>query len=60
MTGTNGRSNSASPDTDTDTADRFGPVDTSDVAWPQGDKPVLLIGWLIALPVPVMLILAPT
>ncbi|ADU01717.1 response regulator [Mycolicibacterium gilvum] len=26
-----------------DTADRFGPVDTSDVAWPQGDKPVLLI-----------------
>ncbi|MCV7054034.1 response regulator [Mycolicibacterium gilvum] len=32
-----------SDDTDTDTADRFGPVDTSDVAWPQGDKPVLLI-----------------
>lgn len=25
-----------------------------------GHKPVLLIGWLIALPVPVMLILAPT
>lgn len=26
-----------------DTADRFGPVDTSDVTWPQGGKPVLLI-----------------
>lgn len=32
-----------SDDTDTDTADRFGAVDTSDVTWPHGDKPVLLI-----------------